>query len=110
MYPFPTDNTIVFTALKFCAYPARRRLLPLLTALIAHTLTVFWFAWAVGSKDIGRFQSLTLVWCYMPLSALTPEIFPTPVSLRGNQYSAGTRYIVKVDVDQCQKAYLADTT
>ena len=36
----PTDNTIVFTALKYCAPHARRRLPPLPTALIAHTLTL----------------------------------------------------------------------
>ena len=35
----PTDDTIVFIALKYCASHARRRLPPLPTALIAHTLT-----------------------------------------------------------------------
>ena len=40
MYPSLTDNTIVFTALKYCASHARRRLQPLPTARIARTLTV----------------------------------------------------------------------
>ena len=43
MNPSPTDNPIVFTALKYCASHARLRLPPLPTALIAHTLTMVEF-------------------------------------------------------------------